>query len=132
MSDDCERRYVDDMAEAAARIAELEADAVDLAGSMRRFAERAVMAEAERDNLALKLSLALKRANNAEAERYNAEAERYRLRERLAALMIRHSIATGHGDTADDLLGELDGHLSRGEALAYRSTPHGPAKKPIR
>jgi hypothetical protein len=29
-------------------------------------------------------------------------------REKLAAMMIRVSIATGHGDTFDDLLGELE------------------------
>lgn len=29
-------------------------------------------------------------------------------REALAALMIRQSIATGHGDTFEDLLGELE------------------------
>ena len=29
-------------------------------------------------------------------------------REKVAAMMIRLSIATGHGDTLDDLLGELE------------------------
>lgn len=32
-------------------------------------------------------------------------------REKLAAMMIRVSIATGHGDTFDDLLGELEAAL---------------------
>lgn len=33
-------------------------------------------------------------------------------RERLAEIMIRHSIPTGHGDTIDDLLTELDSWLA--------------------
>lgn len=36
-------------------------------------------------------------------------------REKLAAWMIEHSVATGHGDTVDDLLGELAGHIERRE-----------------
>jgi|SRR5665213_3518692 len=33
-------------------------------------------------------------------------------REHLAAVMIKHSMATGHGDTAEDLLNELDRQLA--------------------
>lgn len=32
--------------------------------------------------------------------------------ERLAQWMMQHSFATGHGDTMDDLLGELSRHVS--------------------
>jgi len=32
-------------------------------------------------------------------------------KERLAHIMLENSIATGHGDTIDDLLGELAAHL---------------------
>lgn len=39
-------------------------------------------------------------------ERLTAEA-----RESVAAFMIRNSFATGHGDTLDDLLGELDAQV---------------------
>lgn len=34
-------------------------------------------------------------------------------REKIAAWMIAHSIPTGHGDSLDDLLGELSGYVSR-------------------
>lgn len=34
-------------------------------------------------------------------------------REKVAALMLRNGIATGHGDTIDDLLGELEAWLKR-------------------
>jgi hypothetical protein len=34
-------------------------------------------------------------------------------REKLAGIMISHSFATGHGDTIEDLLKELDWQLSR-------------------
>lgn len=33
--------------------------------------------------------------------------------EKIAALMLRNGIATGHGETVDDLLGELEAWLSR-------------------
>lgn len=33
--------------------------------------------------------------------------------EKLAAIMVRNGIATGHGDTLDDLLGELEAWLKR-------------------
>lgn len=42
---------------------------------------------------------------------YELEAERDKSREDLAALMIRHSFATGHGDTIGSLLAELDWQL---------------------
>ena len=32
-------------------------------------------------------------------------------REKVASLMLRNSIATGHGDTIDDLLRELEGEI---------------------
>ncbi len=38
-------------------------------------------------------------------------------REKLAAMMIRVSIATGHGDTFDDLLGELERVLKDAKSL---------------
>lgn len=44
-------------------------------------------------------------------------------REKIAAFMIRNSIATGHGDTADDLLTELEGVL---HDLSLRN-PNNPA-----
>jgi len=34
-------------------------------------------------------------------------------KEKLAAVMLRHSIATGHGDTLEDLINELDAHFTR-------------------
>lgn len=37
------------------------------------------------------------------------------IREQLAALMMRHSLATGHGDTAQDLLKQLDWQLAERE-----------------
>lgn len=33
--------------------------------------------------------------------------------EKIAALMLRNGIATGHGDTVDDLLGELEAWLTK-------------------
>lgn len=46
------------------------------------------------------------------AERRNEEL----VRERLAAWMIQHGIATGHGDTFEDLLGELSAHVRKMQA----------------
>jgi aminopeptidase N len=40
-----------------------------------------------------------------------AHRERDEAREKVAAWMIAHSFATGHGDTIDDLLAELSGHI---------------------
>jgi hypothetical protein len=40
--------------------------------------------------------------------RMTEEEVRREDREKLAAMMIRLLIATGHGDTIDDLLGELE------------------------
>jgi uncharacterized protein with von Willebrand factor type A (vWA) domain len=40
-----------------------------------------------------------------------AHRERDDAREKVAAWMIAHSYATGHGDTIDDLLAELSGHI---------------------
>jgi len=34
-------------------------------------------------------------------------------REKVAAMMLRLGIATGHGDTIDDLLGELEAGIKR-------------------
>ncbi len=53
------------------------------------------------------------------AERRRCAAED---REKVAAMMLRLSIATGHGDTIDDLLGELEAHIRR------RTIPFNPAK----
>ncbi len=37
-------------------------------------------------------------------------------REKVAAMMLRCGIATGHGDTIDDLLSELEGAISNLQA----------------
>jgi chromosome segregation ATPase len=55
---------------------------------------------------------ALKRELELERRIAELEAERDQRREELAALMRRHSFATGHGDTISDLLDELDWQLS--------------------
>jgi hypothetical protein len=47
-------------------------------------------------------------------------AEQAKAREKVAAMMIRNSIATGHGDTIDDLLAELEAHLSTAREQAIR------------
>ena len=48
------------------------------------------------------------------------EAEVARQREALAAWMIKNSYATGHGDTLDDLLSELDWqHAKRNTTNAH-------------
>ncbi len=39
-------------------------------------------------------------------------------REKVAAMMLRLSIATGRGDTIDDLLGELEAHIRELERRA--------------
>jgi len=54
-------------------------------------------------------------------ERELAEA-RTQPRERLAQWMIAHSIATGHGDTLDDLLLALDAHVAEARADLARVT----------
>jgi hypothetical protein len=38
-------------------------------------------------------------------------AERTRCRELVATFLLQHSLATGHGDTIEDLLVELDGQV---------------------
>ena len=49
----------------------------------------------------------------ASEERANARGcEITQVRERIAKWMILHSVATGHGDTVEDLLDELDVELS--------------------
>jgi hypothetical protein len=59
------------------------------------------------------------------------------LAERLALWMISHSYATGHGDTIEDLLGELEGQVderiwraeaARDEAVAERDKAIAEAK----
>lgn len=52
-----------------------------------------------------------------QSERERALSE---CREKVAAMMIRLSIATGHGDTFDDLLDELE--------AALRSRAHDPRR----
>lgn len=49
------------------------------------------------------------------AERTRAEVEKMREdeREKVAKWMIQHGFATGHGDTIEDLLGELAGQILR-------------------
>ena len=39
-------------------------------------------------------------------------AERDEAREKVAQFMLRNSLATGHGDTIDDLLGELEAQVT--------------------
>jgi hypothetical protein len=40
-------------------------------------------------------------------------------REALATMMVRNSIATGHGETLEDLLSELEGYIrEQGERIA--------------
>jgi len=41
-----------------------------------------------------------------------AESQLAATRERLSVVMIKHSLTTGHGDTAEDLLNELDRQLA--------------------
>ena len=55
---------------------------------------------------------------NARAER--AERERDEARELVAALMFKHSIATGHGDNLKSLLSEFDWQLARRSNRAER------------
>ena len=45
--------------------------------------------------------------------REGVEKERLANCEKVASMMIEVSIATGHGDTIDDLLGELAAHIIR-------------------
>jgi hypothetical protein len=50
-----------------------------------------------------------------------AHRERDEAREKVASWMIANSFATGHGDTIDDLLAELSGHIkSERDALKAR------------
>lgn len=41
-------------------------------------------------------------------------------REKVASMMMRNSIATGHGDTIDDLLAELEAHVRTAREQAIR------------
>lgn len=51
-------------------------------------------------------------------------AEYVKAREELAAMMIRVGFATGHGDTFDSLLAELEWQIERLNRLAFNRPLH--------
>ncbi len=113
------------MTEAAARIAELEAERDRLKADADLFVflhalaiEHCYMPDPGESAYDL-LQRAIMTGSPARIAELEAERER-EAREKIAAWMITHSFATGHGDTLDDLLHELEWQI---EEIRSKVTP---------